>query len=242
MILGDGENAILNIGVKENNANYTIQSITWNKGIVEKSNDEHITIKDSEDYIEKEIMIDHVWAPSGVNWQTNIYWEVHSDSGDDDWFNLCRCDLHDGSVQTWYRGYYDERWNSLWFNDESNLVEDLNYKGKRISEYDFYNTAWFYCPGSPELSPRGHTVIRYSDYVNGVYSRGAYGHASRAYSDPYVMTDHVQYHYEPVIDTTVRAGSGSFGNIQVVIYHNGKPEKINFNVYREIRACTKTYR
>lgn len=266
LFIGDGETVTMNVGVKEENANATITAVkfipkTTSGGeprnmlisnVENSGNGKLFSLTNAEDILDIDWVIDKVIAPKNVNWRDSYIWRVI-------------CTVDDGNV-CGYRGQWGitatdflyflgkAQDNHGYYEDVSGYVEDVSARGMRLSEHDFKDCAWLYCPGTPsgQFDLYDGYGITYDSFEKNLFPRGRLK-AIRfngdlleyvQYEDLYsikmgekVMENHVQYHTAPSLDETVLSSSGNKGTIQITVNHCGSSTTKTFNVYSEERAC-----
>ena len=130
--------------------------------------------------------------------------------------------------------------------DESSvyaLVEDFSKRNIYMTETEFKNNPWLYCPGT--IAADSDINFTYNDVYTGKYKNGNYGTSATVYVAPHIMTNHVDCELVTFQSTdTTNTGGRLLGTIVISITHNGKnePNVAYYNVYEEVRDCLCTYR
>ena len=182
----------------------------------------------------------------------------------DDYFTLAQVstfaiDSSPAFHTNWYQGYYsDENGESFTENvkDYSAIMseedkrtsitwhkeEDPSFQNVIMTQEEFENCAWLYCPGTPS-AVQGKFWVTNDDYVNGRLSRGTFGTGQTVTITPRVMTDNVEALFEELYSVDTNPVSTSYiGYIQIKVNHlNKTPEYTQIPVYSVIRNCPFNY-
>ena len=239
--IGDGETVTLNVGVKEKNANVTVTDVKFLKkgdrdmAVTNETFTENgclFRLTNGEDIQVLEYKIDALYAPSEMNWRDGSYWQAFS-NGTDDYFGLRLYPT--GTIVTECHDYGGMN-GTLTQEDYSSYELRSDAVGLRMTEKEFKNCAWLYCPGTPIFSSCPGIIVNNETYETGLLVRGWYGSNARVYQPEMTMANHVSYTLVPTLDQTV-VGSGLKGTIKVTITHAGANETKEFNVWSEDRTC-----
>ncbi|MCR5252600.1 MAG: Ig-like domain-containing protein [Treponema sp.] len=282
-VIGDGENMYFKVTFLEKNADFEFDKIVFSsivgdipieKNLIKGSSEDKtqmFTLVHTQDVIEKVYEIKKLFVPANknLNWK-NGSWYLQTENrpetwgrkgyqdidklffqltGPGDWYQFLWYEGKDGKQQAPENRDKVEHW-------VIDLVEDTSMRGVQMSEREFKNYAWLYCPGTPEASFNGtyrtNYKITYDDIVEGnfgTYKNGYYGSALGddpllLYVEPYIWKEHVQFDKDiNSRDTSLRSGSSEVGYLTLVYKHNGEEVKECIGkVFLELRNCPKDYR
>lgn len=198
-----------------------------------------------------------------MNWQTDLKWRAYYKYDDGGWFGDETYSDFFGLAQVscfgsgkpnvstgWWQGYYNDDNGSTYTDNDSISIsstgviwgreEDTSYRNTVMSEDEFCNYAWLYCPGTPAKGAQDLWVT-YNDFKNGTLTQGAYGTNSKVNISPHVMTQNVTATREEITctDTSLKE-SYLIGYMEITIEHVGKNQgTISIPVYYNIRNCPK---
>ena len=190
-----------------------------------------------------------------MNWQTDLKWRAYYKKNGtecDDYFGIAQYSCYDGgrpsSNAEWWQGYfYDENGstyieNNIAYYSEDYIwgrVEDISYRNTVMSEEEFCNYAWLYCPGTPNKQNQDLWVT-YNDFKKGNLTQGAYGAGQRVNVLPHIMTQNVTATKEEIActDTSLKE-SYLIGYMEITVEHLGKNQGvISIPVYYNVRYCS----
>ena len=200
-----------------------------------------------------------------VNWKTDLKWrayyktEEHLFKDDEihDYFGLAQVSCYKDEEypyiygSSWWQGFYTDGSDPNYQDNDTSTVqlvdggavwgleEDISLRNTVMSEEEFLNCAWLYCPGTPS---KGKTKlwVTYEDFQKSNLIQGAYGTNSKINKSAHVMTQHVTATKEQVVctDTTLKSSS-LIGYLEVTIEHLGKNQGvISIPVYYNVRDCS----
>ncbi len=196
-----------------------------------------------------------------MNWQTDLKWRAYYKYDDGGWFGDETYSDFFGLAQVscfgtgkpnvstgWWQGYYNDDNGSTYTDNDSisstgtiwGREEDTSYRNTVMSEDEFCNYAWLYCPGTPAKGAQDLWVT-YNDFKNGSLTQGAYGTNAKVNISPHVMTQNVTATREEITctDTSLKE-SYLIGYMEITIEHVGKNQGIiSIPVYYNVRECPK---
>ena len=268
LCVADGETVTMCFNVEELDANASIRAEGSGVSITYKSDGsdqkkKYYTIKICDDVIVYDYKIDSLLVPyynnSAVNWQDDFGWRCWYNTTTwagttyrYDYFGLARKSTYFNACPNYtttngYASYASEKTWYYWRDDDSStwntncywtLKKDDSWSGRILSEAEFKNYAWLYCPGTPKYRSKNDIWVAYQDFQNGTYTHGGYGTGDLVNVSEHVMSNHVSYSLVPTNDKTMMDYK-KVGTITVFTWHNGNEEPITINVILETYNCMK---
>ena len=286
LTVGDGETVTMAFGVEETNANAFVSKVEWLRNGNEETPITFFAhqagaggettlydIKNGNDKLTYDYLITRLVVPTdGSDWKTDYCWgqaDVVS-GGCQDCFTLDKIS-HWPSCYPYPRGgnavYAKDDDDYCWSWGSGNPPKRVATElvGMTMTEKEFKNCAWLYCPGTASMSMcgtaggstydnNGHPIGTYSGtsarywpitqekFDNGTLTHGGFGSGYRPSWGPFVMTDHVSYVLIPTTNTTESHNSGYKGQLAITLTHNGHNQKPYYiNVYSSERECAMYY-
>lgn len=208
--------------------------------------DENETYNDPEAH---KVMETVVVGKNYVNWKEDLRWRCwYKKNGReyDDFMGLTQVSTYQNtrpsSGGNWLGYFYDEypkdeyHENSGWGREE-----DVSYRNTVMSEEEFLNCAWLYCPGTVNKS-KTDVWVTYADIHNGTLANGPYGSGAEVEASPHIMTQNVTATRELFIsDDDSITDAYEIGKISIYISHLGSTTKssVEIPVIYEVRKCPK---
>ena len=194
-----------------------------------------------------------------MNWQTDLKWRAYYKKNDpligdttyEDYFGIAQVSCFGTgkpNVSTgWWQGYYSDDNGTKYTDNDSIFItetiwgreEDTSYRNTVMSEEEFCNYAWLYCPGTPAKGKQDLWVT-YNDFKEGNLIQGAYGTNSKVNISPHIMTQNVTATKEEIdcTDTSLKE-SYLIGYMEITVEHLGKNQGvISIPVYYNVRYCS----
>ena len=193
-----------------------------------------------------------------INWQSDLKWRAYYKKDDplignttyEDYFGIAQVSCFGTgkpNVSTgWWQGYYYDDNGTKYTDNDSTYTgtiwgreEDTSYRNTVMSEEEFCNYAWLYCPGTP-AKEKQDLWVTYNDFKKGNLIQGAYGTNAKVNISPHIMTQNVTATKEEIActDTSLKE-SYLIGYMEITVEHLGKNQGvISIPVYYNVRYCS----